>query len=98
MIQQNVQLPNDAASVSRRQNVRWFALFDTSDGMRRYILRAWLIGFIPSMVIAGLLGAAGLFADEARQRQLGSIPEVELVVLLLHLGLDRCRRSGHGYV
>jgi hypothetical protein len=83
MIQQHFEPANEAAPVSRRQNVRWFALFDTRDGMRRYILRAWLIGFIPSMLIAGLLGGAGLFADEARQRQLGDMPEVELIVLLL---------------
>ncbi len=71
------------SAVPTRQKVSWFRLFDTRDGMRRYIVRAWLVGLIPSLVIAVLLGAAGLMTHTPANDALARIPEEQMLLLLL---------------
>lgn len=39
-------------------------LFDNRISMHRYILRAALISFLPSMMIAGILSASGIMTEE----------------------------------
>lgn len=61
----------------------WFRLFDTSNGMRRYILRAWLLSLIPSLVIASLLSAAGLMTETPASDFLDEIGKGEMVMMVL---------------
>lgn len=64
----------------------WFGrlLFDTSRGMRRYIIRAWLLSLIPSLAIGIAIAAlGGLNGQEPIGTKLGNPGPGELLFLLL---------------
>lgn len=63
--------------------VPWYRLSDTRDGMGRYIRRAWLIGLIPSLLIATALEAAGLLTDQTGLDMLRRMPAGEMLLAVL---------------
>ena len=71
------------SSLPTGQKVPWFRLFDTRDGMRRYILRAWLLELIPSLVVSGSLAAAGMMTKTPASDALIEMADAEMLLMVL---------------